>query len=109
MSALLPPTPASKASWRADIFVVEKGTMMITNIHSGLLSLASIVLGNICICENAFGLLVQHPRLVGERDFNSLDKQTQALADMCSDSLSVASCSLGNTFTLFCILGCNHS
>ena len=57
--------------------------------------------------ENTFGLLVRHPRLVGERNFNSLDKQTQALADIRSDSLSIASSSLGINFTLLCILGCN--
>ena len=41
--------------------------------------------------ENAFGLLAWLPRLVGERDINSLNKRTQALTDTCSDSLSVAS------------------
>ena len=40
--------------------------------------------------ENAFGLLAWHPRLVGERDINSLGKRTQALTDMHSDLLSVA-------------------
>ena len=54
--------------------------------------------------ENAFGRLARFPRLFGERDINSLDKQTQALTDTCSDSLSVAPFALDITLdyiTLF--------
>ena len=42
---LLLPTLTSKASWRMDIFVVEKVTMVITNMCSGWLSVASSVQG----------------------------------------------------------------
>ena len=53
---LLPSTLQSKASWRIDIFVLEKVTMVITNMRSGWLSVACFVqgiflFGGICVCH----------------------------------------------------------
>ena len=54
---LLPPTLQSQASWRMDIFVVEKGAMVKTNMHSGLLSVVYFVLGSFSICAG------HHPQM----------------------------------------------
>ena len=65
MLGLLPPTSQFKASWWIDIFVVEKKNMVITNIHSGLLSVVSFVLGNFCTCAG------HHPQMVSCRQRSS--------------------------------------
>ena len=75
----------------------KKGTMVVTNMHSGWFFLASFVVANVTSVptttnkwrrlDNVLALT----RLVSEREFNSQDEGTQALTKMLSDSLSVAS------------------
>ena len=81
-----------------DIFVEEMVTMVTTNMCSGWLFLAFVVMENFSSVlatthkwrrlNNTLALLT---RLVSEREFNLRDEGTQVLTKMRSDSLSVAS------------------